>query len=174
MVKLTGLDHRLISPYNPRADGKVERSIGTVMSTVKKSLHGSNELWPLFVPAAQLAFNNKVASLTNSTPFSLMFNRTLVEMKDHTGADPIPVDLADWQSFQEKVISTIFPAISEDVLGKKQEMVQRIDAHRRQLKQSNFPAGSTVMLIDPLQQEQVRAQVRGPLHCRSPSSWWCL
>ena len=64
LIKLTGIDHRLISPYNPRADGKVERSIGTVMSIIKKLLHGSNEHWPVFVPSAQFFFNNKVSSLT--------------------------------------------------------------------------------------------------------------
>ena len=55
LVKLVGVDHRLISQYNPRADGKVERSIRTVMSIIKKLLHGNEENWNLFIPFAQLS-----------------------------------------------------------------------------------------------------------------------
>ena len=43
LVRITGIDHRLISPYNPRADGKVERVIGSTMSIIKKLLHGVEE-----------------------------------------------------------------------------------------------------------------------------------
>src|SRR6202035_3330202 len=50
LVKITGIDHRLISAYNPRADGKVEKSISSVMMVIKKSVHGTNKNWPLFVP----------------------------------------------------------------------------------------------------------------------------
>jgi transposase InsO family protein len=69
LVILIGVEHRFISPYNPRADGKVERSIGTVMGVIKKLLHGTEKLWPMYVSFAQLSFNNKIAALTGSTPF---------------------------------------------------------------------------------------------------------
>ena len=163
LIKLTGIDHRLISPYNPRADGKVERSIGTVMSIIKKLLHGSNEHWPVFVPSAQFFFNNKVSSLTNSTPFSLMFGRIVNEMKDYTGiGDPTPVNTADWTAHQERIISIIHPSISGTVLEKKNAMVERLDSHRRQLKQGGIPAGSTVMLIDPLRANKFEPKYVGP------------
>ena len=84
LVKVTGIDHRLIAPYNPRADGKVERGLLVPLPLViKKLLHGSKEHWPLLVPFAQLTINNKVASLTNSAPFDLMFGRSCNEMKDY-------------------------------------------------------------------------------------------
>lgn len=99
LVKLTGIDHRFISPYSPRADGKVERAIGTVMSVIKKELHGRSVDWPLFVPFAQLAFNHKVTTLTGSSPFVLMFGRALNELKDYTdipaGSEPTPISLSD-------------------------------------------------------------------------------
>src|SRR5438552_18765514 len=106
------MEHRFISPYNPRSDGKVERSIGTVMSIIKKSLHGTANNWNMFVSFAQLSFNNKIASLTNSSPFSLMFGRQLNEMVDSTGAHEQLIDLNDWRQHQEKILSLIFPAIS--------------------------------------------------------------
>ncbi len=166
LVLLTGIEHRFISPYNPRADGKVERSIGTVMGIIKKLLHGSDNHWPLFVPFAQLSFNNKISSLTQSTPFSLMFGRSLNELRDYTGvpagSEPSSVSLDNWKVHQEKIISVIYPAVSDRVRISKQKMVATLNKHRRQLKQGSLPNGAIVMLIDPLRQNKFEPKYVGP------------
>ena len=56
LTKLIGIEHRFISPYNPRADGKVERSIGTVMMIIKKLLHGTNNLLALICQLCSINF----------------------------------------------------------------------------------------------------------------------
>src|SRR6185312_6517224 len=38
LVRIVGIERRFITPYNPRSDGKVERSIQTVMLIIKKLL----------------------------------------------------------------------------------------------------------------------------------------
>jgi hypothetical protein len=175
LVKLTGMDHRLISPYNPRADGKVERSIGTVMGIIKKLLHGSNQYWPMFVAFAQLSFNNKVASLTGASPFALMFGRKLNELKDYTQDIDRPTDvlvdaniddpaeLKKWQDHQEKIVSLVFPAITERVKLQKDHMIQQLKKHRRTLITPNaYPAGATVMLKDVLRQNKFEPKYVGP------------
>ena len=43
MVKICGIDHRTIAEYNPRADGKVERAVGTALTAIKKMLHGHQQ-----------------------------------------------------------------------------------------------------------------------------------
>jgi transposase InsO family protein len=150
LVKLTGVEQRFISPYNPRADGKVERSIGTVMGVIKKMLHGTNHDWPLFVPLAQMVFNQKVSALTNSSPFTLMYGRTFNEFKDYTGEHVVPLDLNTWKHRQQQVLSLIYPAISDKIMVAKNKMVERLNQYRRQLKENSIPAGAIVMLIDPL------------------------
>jgi hypothetical protein len=163
LIKITGIDHRLISPYNPRADGKVERSIGTVMMIIKKLLHGTNKHWPLFVSFAQLAFNNKVSSLTGSTPFSLMFGRSLNDMIDYTNLEnPIPISLDEWKEHQEKIISLIYPAISDRIKSGKDKLMQCINKHRRTLLPSSLPNGSTVMITDPHRQNKFEPRYIGP------------
>jgi RNase H-like domain found in reverse transcriptase/Integrase core domain/Integrase zinc binding domain/Reverse transcriptase (RNA-dependent DNA polymerase)/Chromo (CHRromatin Organisation MOdifier) domain len=162
LVRLTGVDHRFISPYNPRADGKVERSIGTVMGIIKKELHGSDTHWPLLVPFAQLSFNNKIASLTNSSPFSLMFGRGLNEIKDYTTESPSTVSVDDWKEHQKKVLSVIFPAVSDRIRIQKQKMIKALDKHRRVLLQDAIPNGAIVMLIDPLRGNKFEPKYIGP------------
>jgi hypothetical protein len=161
-VKLTGIDHRLISPYNPRADGKVERCIGTVSMIIKKLLHGTSIHWPLFVPFAQLSFNSKIASLTGSAPFSLMFGRLLNAMKDYTGSDVQLISLDDWKTHQEKIASLIYPAISDRVRVNKNKMVLSMNKHRRTLLQNAYPNGAVVMLKDQLRSNKFEPKYVGP------------
>lgn len=162
LVKITGIEHRFISAYNPRADGKVERSIGTVMSIIKKMLHGTSRYWPLFVSFAQLSFNNKISSLTGSSPFALMFGRTLNELKDYSNDPPTMVPMDDWKVHQEKIASLIYPAISERIKSGKDKMMKAMNEHRRTLLSSSLPVGSTVMIIDPHRQDKFEPKYIGP------------
>jgi len=167
LVKISGIEHRLISPYNPRADGKVERSIQSIMSIVKKLLHGTNIHWPLFIPFAQISFNNKVSALTGASPFSLMFGRTLNELKDYSN-DPTStstgktISLDDWKEYQDKISSLIFPAISERIASGKDKMTKYMNKTRRLLLPTSIPAGSTVMIIDPHRENKFEPKYIGP------------
>ena len=162
LMKLINIDHRFISPYNPRSDGKVERSIRTTMSIIKKLLHGNEENWTLFVPFAQLSFNNKVSSLTGSTPFSLMFGRNLNPIKDYTTSyEGTLIDLQQWKQHMEQIQSLIYPAIIERVKDKKSKMIQYLDKKRKVLL-SPYPIGAVVMLKDPNKTDKFQPKYVGP------------
>jgi hypothetical protein len=162
LVKLLGIQQRFITPYNPRADGKVERSVGSTVLIIKKLLYGSNRHWPLFVPFAQLTFNNKISSLTGSTPFSLFFGRRMNDLKDYTNSDsPQLLDLNNWKDHQEKLLSLVYPSISNKVKGLKDEMIKRMNKYRRLLTDS-IPSGAIVMVKDPHRQDKFEAKYIGP------------
>jgi hypothetical protein len=149
--KLIGVPHRFISEYNPRADGKVERVVRTVKQTVMKLLHGASIFWPLHLPFVQLSYNDKVQSLTASTPFSLMFGRAPNTLKSYT-ADAVtglPTDLADWKKHQEEVVSLILPAVSKRINDEQAKYRARLDKTRAQLTTLDIPKGSSVMIKDP-------------------------
>jgi transposase InsO family protein len=162
LIKLTGMDQRLISPYNPRADGKVERAIGTVVMIIKKMLHGTSNHWPLFVPFAQLSYNSKVSSLTASSPFALMFAREPNPLRDYSGEEPVMVDLEDWNQYQRKVLSLIYPAMSDRIMGLKLRQSERLDRSHRLITPRAFPTGSTVMIKDPSRENKFEPKYIGP------------
>jgi hypothetical protein len=163
LTKITGIDHRLISAYNPRADGKVERVIGSTMMIIKKLLHGANHNWSLYVPFAQVTFNDKVASLTGSSPFALMFGRSLNELKDYTqGVDPVPIPLTDWKEHQNKILSVIYPALSDRIKGAKDKQTTIWSKHRRILLPASIKPGSTVMIKDPIRANKFEPKYIGP------------
>jgi hypothetical protein len=170
LVKISGIDHRFISPYNPRADGKVERAIGTVASVIKKMVHGTNMLWPMYVPFAQYAFNLKISALTGSAPFSLMFGRKANEWRDFTKdpADSIPLDidndrqLSKWKEHQDKMVSLLFPAINTRVLGAKNAMVSKLNKLRKALIPKTLQVGTEVYLSDPVKTNKWQPSYLGP------------
>jgi transposase InsO family protein len=120
LTSMLGVMSRHISAFNPRADGKVERSIGVVMQSIKKMLHGSDAHWPLFLDFAQFVYNSKINRITGCSPFVLMFNRTPNEFKDYTvnPVDPPAIDIIDdWKEHQLKILSVIYPAICRRILS---------------------------------------------------------
>ncbi len=163
LVKLTGIDHRLISPYNPRADGKVERVIGSSMMIIKKLLHGYSHNWSLYVPFAQVTFNDKVTSLTGSSPFSLFYGRSLNQLIDYTDGDaPVPIPLSDWQAHQERIISIIYPAVSDRIKGAKDKLANILTRNRRMLLPASLPTGATVMIKDVTRANKFEPKYVGP------------
>src|SRR6185437_8519053 len=162
LVKIAGIDHRLISPWNPRADGLVERKVGISKMVILKLLHGTDKNWPLFVPAAQLSVNNKIATLTGSSAFVLMFARPLNPFMDYTNTPATQVNLENWKEQQEKIISVIYPGIRARVKAGKDKMVERLNAHRKLLLPASIPAGSHVMLKDPNKSDKQEPYYVGP------------
>jgi hypothetical protein len=165
VATLTGVEHRTISPYNPRADGKVERCIGTVTSIVKKLLHGSDSMWHLLLPWAQYCYNTKVAALTSSAPASLMFGRRLNEFKDYSdGPDPVSPSVENWKLHQEKMAAVIYPAITDRTRTNKEAMIKTWNKHRRLLLNNALPNGAVVMLVDPTRANKFEPKYVGPYH----------
>ncbi len=168
LVKISGLEHRFISPYNPRADGKVERAIGTLVQVIKKMVHGTNMLWPMYTQFAQYAYNRKISSLTGSTPFALMFGRAPNEWKDYTKDPPETITLdteeqvSKWKEHQEKMVSLLLPAISQRILKQKNEMVIKLNKMRKALIPKTLKEGTEVYILDPKKENKWQPKYLGP------------
>jgi len=183
LVQISGIDHRLIAPYNPRTDGKVERAVGTVKGRIMRMLHGNLHDWQLFVPFVQYCINTKICALTNSTPFSLMFARHPGLFKDYvdstgtttTGTGTTDTNrsilMKDWKSYQEKVISLVLPAVAEGMKPKKASMIKRMDETRRQLTADAFPKGAIVYLRDPTILDKFSGKYIGPYTVTRRTRW---
>jgi hypothetical protein len=149
--KLIGVPHRFISEYNPRADGKVERCVKTVKQTVTKLLNGATVYWPYHLPFVQYSYNDKIQSLTGSTPFSLMYGRRPNNAVDYS-TDPntdLPLDTNAWSKYRDELVSLIFPAISKRAAWQQDKYRQKLDQSRRRLVHEFMKEGTLVMIKDP-------------------------
>ena len=116
-TKTVGIDHRLITPYNPRANGSAERWVQSAINGIKKSMEGAIPDWDLYVPATQLALNVKVSTRHKSRPFALMFARNLNEFKDYSKDAPRrSMSVEEMIENANKMEEIIFPAINERTL----------------------------------------------------------
>ena len=146
MLTLSGVDHRRITPYHARADGKVERNIGTTMTILRKHLHGAHDNWPAFLPWAQSCINNKITELTGSTPFSLMFGRKFHPYQDYSSAAPLDMmNELEWATQQDRMIAVVYPSIAERVSVQKGKMIARLNKRNP----SRLRKGDIVMLRRP-------------------------
>jgi transposase InsO family protein len=165
LVKLIGVKQTHSVPYHPQAQGKVERSIQSTVMIVKKLLHGTLHHWPLFLPFAQIQYNWKISALTGSSPFALFFGRAMNELKDYTGeADPEDgkaIDMNDWREHQEKLLSLVYPAISDRIRCLKGAMKSKLDKLRRLLTKS-LPTGARVVIKDPTRKDKFEPKYIGP------------
>ena len=82
LSELYGIDHRLITPYNPRADGLVERMNKEVGQGLKKRFQNATDQWEKWLPLVQLGLNAKLLQRTGSQPFELFFGRPFVGFGD--------------------------------------------------------------------------------------------
>ena len=149
LTQLLGVPQRFISPYNPRADGKVERVVKTVTDTIVKLLHGATIYWPYHIPFVQYAYNAKVHTLTGSTPFALMLNRAPNRPIDYSlTAQGEIADLPAWRKHQQEVLDVVFPAIAQktrEVKGKERNQQDK----RRKVIIDGLAEGTEVELMDP-------------------------
>ena len=174
LTHLLGVPQRFISAYNPRSNGKVERSIRTIKTTVMKLLHGANIYWHLHLPFVQYAYNDKVQSLTGSTPFSLMYARNTNAVNDASRTDnnrdndndtasssaapltdtaqraaDMPMSIAQWKQHQADILALIYPSIASRA-GKHQTAYNaRLDKAHRQVLYNALVPGTVVMIKDP-------------------------
>jgi transposase InsO family protein len=150
LTRLEGVEHRFIAPYNPRADGKVERSVKTVKNTISKLLAGSDCHWHLYLPFVQYAYNNKVQSLTGSSPFALLFGREANSPCNYEFNEQGHLqEVKEWRKHQEEVFALIFPAVSDRRRQEQSKTRARVDKLRRNLVNEDLPAGTLVTLKDP-------------------------
>lgn len=157
------IQSRHITPYNPRADGKVERSVGTTLLIVKKLLKGTDRHWPLYLDFAQFTINTKVAALSGSTPYALLFARAAQHIKAGDGSTRYAHELSieEWRDWQDKVTAIIYPAHDARMKALNDVMRKKMDDHRRIIREP-LETGAVVMLRDELRRNKVEGRYVGP------------
>ena len=150
--KRIGVQNRFITAYTPRANGKVERAVGAIKMTLLKFLRGAIGYWPLYVPYVQYAYNQKVKSITGSSPFALMFNRTPNLPIDYSDSmlEDTPEALAAWKKHQQDVVECIYPSIRTRVKTGQDKYNAYVDGkHQLISPDKRIPNNTIVYIKDP-------------------------
>ena len=150
------IHHITSTPYHHQAMGKVESMVAIVSNCVRKTLSEVGGTWLRCLPPVALAINARITSLTGTSPFSLMLNRSPTHMESFV---PLPLpgegasekQLSDWMRQQRQALAEIYPAVLARIKANQER--QHIAFARIHpmvsAAEEDLPEGTLVMLLDP-------------------------
>jgi hypothetical protein len=149
LTQTFGVEHRLITPYHPRADGLVERTNKELGRALKKFMCEAPAEWHHWLPLLQLSLNDHVNYRTDTRPFTLMFNRAFNDFSNFKETaeltnlhQAVQQRLQDNENFQNIVV----PAMKDKNTEVKNNMKQILDKTLKQV--SSLKPGTLVMAKD--------------------------
>lgn len=163
LTLLYGIDHRLITPYNPRANGQVERKNKEVSRLLKKEMMAASDKWEQLLPFCQLSLNYKELERTGSKPFELFFGRPFnlfMDYNDVTSELSISDILKQRLEHLKHLHAVVYPAISEEVSLKRKERNQKFDNTHKILE--TLKPGMIVMVLDQTRKSKWDPIYEGP------------
>ncbi|KAJ8651493.1 hypothetical protein O0I10_012946 [Lichtheimia ornata] len=176
LSKHTGMDHRLVTPYHPRANGLAERMVETVKTALFKRLEGRPETWDLYLDSTMYAINTKHHSDLKTRPFALMFARQPNAMRDYSqakSANPAEVRKSIMKRIKE-MEDIVIPGIHEGRKARNEVTKTRYNKTHRMHK--DIPIGSQVMIVNINRSSKTDPIYDGPyiVHFRTPKGNYVL
>ena len=153
------VDHRLVSPYHPRANGIAERTVQTTVSTIKKLLDGVHEDWDTTVPFVQFAMNCKVAAIHKSMPFAVVFGRGPNQFADFPTDGKTQTTPAETKAKIRRMQEALFPGIAELARSTQGAKKTSFDATHTQI---DIPTDSYVMMRNEARRGKLDPRFKGP------------
>jgi Chromo (CHRromatin Organisation MOdifier) domain len=153
------IDHRLVAPYHPRANGVAERTVQTAVTAIKKLLDGVQGDWDLTVPFVQFAVNSKVAAIHKSTPFAVVFGRNPNKLTDFSKVPKTPATADDVENRVRFMQEAVFPGIAELAASTQDAMKSSFDAAHAQI---DIPIDSHVMVRNTRRLTKFEPRFDGP------------
>ena len=155
------IEHRLITPYHPRANGMTERVFRTAQAMLNKLLAGAKQDWAEKLPQVQLWMNLHVNERYGSSPFSLMFARPLVGFGDHSKTPAGSLNLQQMQARLEQITNHLYPEVNQQALLLDRRRAAKLN-RLKMVKSDPFPDGSYVMLAVSKRKSKMDPSYVGP------------
>ena len=163
MLELVGVDKRLVAPYHPRGDGLAERFVQTSMNVIRKLSSDDKENWDKHVPGAQMAINNKFASIHGSQPYALMFGRRMNMFEDLQEVKIKQLGVPALEKRIKDMKEVIYPLVRERMNGRKERMATRFNKIHFIRE---YPVGSWAMVRETVKKGKLLPRYHGPYKIR--------
>lgn len=159
LCKLAHIDHRLITPYHPRANGSAERSVRTMISVMRKQLQGELTSWKENLPITQYFMNIKMRDDTKSTPFSLMYCRNHNQLQRYTDEQIKEPNYEQLRKRLQHMQKLVIPTIAAKRSQKNQQIAKKFNKSHKII---DLSPGSKVMYTDQNRTSKLEPIYLGP------------
>jgi hypothetical protein len=82
LLNKIGTEQRVTSSYHPNTNGQTERFNYTLINSLRKHCESHLSDWYKWLPFILMSYRTRVHSITDYTPFYLMFGREMLTFKD--------------------------------------------------------------------------------------------
>jgi hypothetical protein len=169
MVEASKIDHRLITPYHPRANGVAERTVQTATRAIKKLLKGVKHNWDAYVPFVQFCINQKVSERHKHRPFTVIFGRQANAFADFSDAPAAPDSalpsiehkkfIEEVQTHVDAMQQTLFPEVAANNQTTSARATGKYNKAHRTV---DIPLESFVMVRDKARKSKLDHTNEGP------------
>ena len=108
-----GIEHRIISPYYPQANGGVERSIATIKKILGIMTEGNENDWEFYINSTQYFMNQAIHSAHNCSPFEVMFARSGSNFQNYKDVNLNEISEAEIEQKMQEIKNFTRPMINE-------------------------------------------------------------
>jgi transposase InsO family protein len=158
ICKESHIDHRLITPYHPRANGLAERNVKIAKESIYKLINGREQDWSFYVPQTQYFMNTRIASYHDSTPYSLMYGRAHNEFSNYGQVDMSTASEPELRARLKFLTSVVYPSINT----KSATFAEKMNAPADVRLTTTIPNGAYVMAVDELRTSKSQPRYLGP------------
>ena len=144
LVKLH-VDAKKGAPYNPHSTGSVEAQAKIVFQTLRKLTDQLDKRshWDECVIPMMYELNNKVTSITRSSPFELMYGRK--PACDDNLLGKVNPDDQEWKEYWDDIMQFVYPEIFR-VVEERNEVIRERYNLRNRAKKDSLHLNDLVML----------------------------
>ena len=152
------IDHRLTTPYHPRANGLAERAIKETKRLLRKLVEEDKENWDAYLDTVQYHLNARVHPIHKTKPFVAMFARQSNPFKDYSNsiANHDQNTIANAIKLTQEIIH---PAIAETFNQNQKKAKNKFD---RTHKITIFEENQWVKLRNPKYTDALSNKYTGP------------
>jgi len=163
-VNMVGIEHKVTSAYHPRTNGQTEKSNYTLIEALRRSIGTDAINWPYYLGWIIMAYNSRVHSTTNFSPYELLTGRKMNNFEDFSSIE------LDWsvaaglekRSREIKVLVEQTHVKAKANIEKSQENQKRSQNRQHRITTEQLPVGTTVYVTVTGMHDKLHPRYRGP------------
>ena len=164
--RLLSLQQLTTTPYNPKANGLVERFNGTLKQMLKRMCNERQRDWDKYLPALLFAVREVPQESLGFSPFELLYGRTVRGpmsilrdlWSDRVANDEVKLTYQYVLDLRDKLDQTCKIAL-ENLKTEKRKQKRYYD---RKTKDRKFKVGEKVLILLPTSRNKLSMQWKGP------------